>query len=163
MIDIRDAVIGRARPTRLAGMQVKKVAPDEPVPSLMHSTPKRGTLSPSLLATSGASSGRSFGTSASFAKCRTSVETVGHPRFPMPLSWTQTIPSDKLPTRGGAYRRSAGKAHSGLSGFNAWLVLCPFHRGLKIHFCETNPIARDHLRRHRPMGGETVPTNAQAI
>ena len=40
----------------------------------------------------------------------------------------------------GMYWRSAAKAHSGLSVFNAWLVPRPPHRGLKSHFCETNPI-----------------------
>jgi hypothetical protein len=57
------------------------------------------------------SSDRSFGTSVSFARCRRSVETVGHPRCQMRLRRTQTIPNDKL-SASGAYRPSAAKAHS---------------------------------------------------
>src|SRR5215472_15609912 len=101
--------------------------------------PRRGTRSPSSLATRRVTSDRSFGSSTSFAKCRRSVETVGHPRCRMPLRRTQTTPNDKLPASA-VHPRSATKAHSGLCAFNAEVVPCLPHRGLKFHFCETNPI-----------------------
>src|SRR5215472_3262308 len=57
----------------------------------------------------------------------------------MPLRRTQTTPNDKLPASA-VHPRSAAKAHSGLCAFSAELVPCLPHRGLKFHFCETNPI-----------------------
>jgi hypothetical protein len=104
-------------------------------------TLKKGTLSVSSLGTKGVWNGRSFGTSTSFAKCRTSVETVGHPRFPMPLSWTQTIPNERLPASGGVSLARA-KAHPMVS---VRLAPSQLHCWVKFFFCETNPIGRDHL------------------
>ena len=118
-------------------------------------TPKRGTRSLSSLATRRVTSDRSFGSSTSFAKCRRSVETVGHPRCQMQLLRTQTIPNDKLPASG-AY----GRAQPKRTLINARLVPCPPDRS-RNHFCETNPIGHSRVHRARA-SGPAVAEDAQA-
>jgi hypothetical protein len=63
--------------------------------------PRRGTRSPSSLATRRVSSDRFSGTSMSFAKYRTSVENRRSSSISDALRWTQTISNDNRPATGG--------------------------------------------------------------
>jgi hypothetical protein len=99
--------------------------------------PRRGTRSPSSLATTRVSSDRFFGTSTSCAIYRTSVETAGHPRLRMPLRWTRTIPK---PPASEAYC-GITKPDSNLCDFNLGLGAVRYD-AVNLRFCEANPMAR---------------------
>ncbi len=62
---------------------------------------KEGDAFGKLIRYEWSSSGRSFALLTSFARYRANAGTVRHPRFRMPLHWTQTIPNDKRPGNGG--------------------------------------------------------------
>ena len=102
-------------------------------------TRRRRTRSLSSLATRRVTSDRSFGSSTSFAKCRRSVETVGHPRWRIPLRRTQTLPNDQPP-------------ENGASRWTSRLVPRPLHRDLNSDFCETKPICPETCSTAPPVG-----------
>jgi hypothetical protein len=91
-------------------------------------TPRRGTLSASLFATRGVSSGRSFAPSTSFAKYGATAKIVRHSRFRMLLRRTQTIPNDKL-LQMEAYRRTAAESTS-RPGVFQWMKSNVWYPGL---------------------------------